>query len=173
MAETVKTPLRMGSNLTLGHMPSLLKKSVDELPRNGPHGGTTIMLQRTVEFAEHVLLDHHVLVDRLDDEIAIGQDAEIEPGAKQPHARLDVGCGHPTLLGRIVVVAPDRGHAAFQRILLCLDDRHWNSGIEEVHRDAAAHGAGADHPHLSRATPLQTELTDFFPSIRGFFSSAI
>ena len=112
MAETVKTPLRMGSNLTLGHMPSLLKKSVDELPRNGPHGGTTIMLQRTVEFAEHVLLDHHVLVDRLDDEIAIGQDAEIEPGAKQPHARLDVGCGHPTFLGRIVVVAPDRGDAA-------------------------------------------------------------
>src|SRR6516165_8382396 len=55
---------------------------------------------------------------------------------------------HPTLLGRIVVVAPDRGDAAFERILRCLDDHHRNSGIEEVHRDAAAHGTGPDYPHL-------------------------
>src|SRR5262249_14046376 len=69
----------------------------------GVGGENCVLLGDAVELAEHVLLDHHVLVDRLDDEIAIGQDAEIDSRAKQPHARLDVGGGHPTLLSRIIV----------------------------------------------------------------------
>jgi hypothetical protein len=52
------------------------------------------------------------------------------------------------LLDLGLVVLADRGHAAVQRLLLHLEDRHRDAGVEEVHGDAAAHGAGADDGHL-------------------------
>ena len=48
-------------------------------------------------------------------------------------------------LHRHLVVLLDRRHAALERGLVVLDDRHRNADIGEVHRDAAAHRAGADH----------------------------
>ena len=50
--------------------------------------------------------------------------------------------------GALVVLA-DRGDAALQRLGLGLEDRHRDAGVEEVHADAAAHGAGADDADLA------------------------
>jgi hypothetical protein len=42
--------------------------------------------------------------------------------------------------------------AAVQRLLLHLEQqRHRDAGVQEVHRDAAAHGAGADHAPRGRS----------------------
>ena len=67
---------------------------------------------------------------------------------KKSHAGFDVGRSQPPLLGGVVVVAADGGNSAIERGLCGLDDGHRNAGIEKIHRDAAAHSAGADHANL-------------------------
>jgi hypothetical protein len=39
----------------------------------------------------------------------------------------------------------DAGHAAIQRVLLRVENRHRDTGIGKGHGDAATHGAGTDH----------------------------
>ena len=74
--------------------------------------------------------------------------SRFKPGCKKSHAGFDVGRSQPALLGGIVVIAADSTDAAIERGLRCFDDRHRNPGIEEIHRYAAAHGAGADDADL-------------------------
>ena len=70
--------------------------------------------------------------------------SRLQVRSEKPHPRFDVGLGQPAFLGRILVVAANGADAAVKRLLRRLDDRHRNSGVEEIHRYAAAHGAGAD-----------------------------
>ncbi len=67
---------------------------------------------------------------------------------QQPHARLDVGLAHAALLGGVLVILADHAEPAVERRLLSFDDRHGDADVEEIHRDAAAHRAGADHADL-------------------------
>jgi hypothetical protein len=62
----------------------------------------------------------------------------------RPHAGLDVLRREAALLGRVLVVASDHGKPAVEGLLLRLDDGDRDAGVEEVHRDAAAHGPGPD-----------------------------
>ena len=66
-------------------------------------------------------------------------------GLSSPIALLDL-LGGQLALGRagLVILAHHAG-AAVERLLAHLDDRHRDAGRQEVHRDAAAHGARADH----------------------------
>ncbi|MCY1207008.1 hypothetical protein D9M72_185920 [compost metagenome] len=97
-----------------------------------------------VQLAEQLLLDLHVLEHRFDDQVGIGQLLQVQRGREQRHAGLDIGRAQAPLARGIFVVAPDRLQAAVQRLLRGLDDGHGVAGVEEVHGDAAAHGAGAD-----------------------------
>ncbi len=114
----------------------------------GVGGQHRALLDDLVELGEHVLLDVHALEHRLDHHVAIGQVLELERAGDQRHALFDIVHRDAALLGRVLVILADDREAAVERLLLHLDDGHRNAGIGEVHRDAAAHGAGADHAHL-------------------------
>ena len=98
---------------------------------------------------EDLLLHVHVLEHRLDDEVAVGERVEVERRAEQAHrASRPRSCVSRPFLARALVILADDAEAAVERLLLHLDDRHRNAGGEEVHRDAAAHRAGADDADL-------------------------
>ena len=101
-----------------------------------------------VELAEHLFLDVHILVDRLDHEVAILEVVEAERRGQQAHHRLDLVGRVPALLGRRLVILADRRDAAIERVLRGLDDRDRDTGLEEVHRNPAAHRARADDADL-------------------------
>ena len=66
-------------------------------------------------------------------------------GFSSAHRRFDLLAGHLALgRGRLVILAHHAG-AAVERVLRHFDDRHRNARRQEVHRNAAAHRAGADH----------------------------
>ena len=98
-----------------------------------------------VEPLEHALLDVHVLEDRFDDEIGLGQGAEVERGESLPIRSSTSAIVSRPFLAVVLVVAAHDGDAAVERLLRGLDDRDRDAGAEEIHGDAAAHGAGADH----------------------------
>jgi hypothetical protein len=102
-------------------------------------------LHDLVELPEHLFLDRHVLEDGLDDDVGLTDVVVGQGRLDQAHALLDVFHRHPALLRRTFVVLADRRHAAVERVLLHLEQLHRDAGIDEVHRDAAAHRAGADH----------------------------
>ena len=56
-----------------------------------------------------------------------------------------VGHGQAAALGGVFVVLADRSQAAVERLLFRLHDRDGHADVQEVHGDAAAHRAGADH----------------------------
>src|SRR3546814_14060980 len=58
-----------------------------------------------------------------------------------------LGCEAALGGGRLVILA-HRGDAAIQRVLRHLHDGDGDAGGQEVHGDAAAHGACADHSDL-------------------------
>ena len=102
-------------------------------------------LADAVELREDLLLHLHQFEHRLDHEIAIGQIIERKARRDQRHAFFDILHGKPPAFGGVLVVLADGGEPAIKRILLRLDDGDGDAGIEEVHRNAAAHGPGADH----------------------------
>ena len=55
----------------------------------------------------------------------------------------------PALLHRALVVLLDDRRDPVERLLRGLQHRHRHARVGEVHGDAAAHGAGADHGHRS------------------------
>ena len=112
----------------------------------GQHGAR---LRHLVEPGEHVLLDGHLLEHGLDDEIGVGEGIEVGGALDQAHALLDVVLGQPALGRRRLVILAHHAEAAIERLPGDLDHRHWNTDVGEVHRDAAAHRAGADHGRLA------------------------
>ena len=97
-----------------------------------------------MSFLMSICLEH-----RLDDQVAIGQRLEIERRVQQPHRLFDLLAGHPALGGGRLVILAHHAGAAVERFLRHLDDRHRDAGRQEVHRNAAAHGPGADHADLA------------------------
>ncbi len=106
------------------------------------------LLDDPVELAEHILLHVHVFEHGFDDQVAVSELFQLERAGQQAHALLDVfGLELAALRGGLVVLADD-AQAALQRFLFGFDDGDRNAGVGEVHRDAAAHGAGADDADL-------------------------
>ncbi len=106
--------------------------------------GLAILSSRPkTSFLISICLEH-----RLDDQVAIGQRFEVERRLQQPHRAFDLFRGHAALgCGRFIVLAHHTG-AAVERFLRHFDDGHRDSGRQEVHRNAAAHRAGADYADL-------------------------
>ena len=61
------------------------------------------------------------------------------------HGLVDLLGRHLALRHRDVVVAPDRGEPAIERRLIHFFQQDGNAGVRVVHRNAAAHRAGADN----------------------------
>src|SRR5262249_55061084 len=112
----------------------------------GQHG---VGLRHLVDAGEHVLLDRHLLEHRLDDEIGVGEGIEVGRALDQAHALLDVVFGEPAFGRGRLVILPHHSEAPIERVPRDLDHRHRDADVGEVHGDAAAHGAGADHDRLA------------------------
>ena len=105
-------------------------------------------LHHSVERLEHLLLDTHFLEHRFNHQIGVAKGLVVQGGRQQCHALLVLVLLELALLDLGLVVFADRGHAAVQCFLLHLQHRDRDTGIEEVHRDATAHGACTDHGDL-------------------------
>src|SRR5918993_1284346 len=80
------------------------------------------------------------------------------PLRRLTHAGFHVARLQAALGGRRLVVPADDADAPVEIGPVRLHDRHRNPGVQEVHGDAAAHGAGpddADGPDRPRRRPLR------------------
>ncbi len=75
--------------------------------------------------------------------------AKSSVGLEIAHRLFDLLGGKASLGGARLVILAHQARAAVERLLPHLDDRHRNAGRQEVHRNTAAHRAGADHPDLA------------------------
>src|SRR3546814_4530690 len=91
-------------------------------------------------------------------EVAIGERVERECRGERAHRRRHLLGRHPALGGAGLVILAHRRCAAIERLLLHLDDRHRDSRRQEVHRNAAAHRARADHADALRSEEHTSEL---------------
>ena len=95
-------------------------------------------------FRKYLFLDRHGLEHRLDDEVSILDVLDADHAVDQAHALGGrVRRNAAARRGRLVILL-HHAHAALELFFAGLDQRHRNTGIGERHRDAAAHGAGAD-----------------------------
>ena len=101
-----------------------------------------------VELGEDLLLHVHVLENRLDDEVAIGERVQFQGRRQRAHRLPHLFGGHAALGGGRLVVLEHDARAAVERILLRLDDDDRDARRQEVHRDAAAHRPRADNADL-------------------------
>jgi len=97
---------------------------------------------------EDRLLEVHVLECRFDHEVGVIKRIEVKRRRELAHPLLDLGNRHAALLGRVLVVATHDRNATVERLFRGLDDGDGNAGAQEIHGNAAAHGAGADHADL-------------------------
>ena len=114
----------------------------------GVRGEDRALLDDLVEAREDLLLHVHIFVDRFDHQVAVGKIAEVERRRQQAHRLFDLIGGEAALGGAGFVILADDAGAAIERVLCHFDDRHRNSGRQEVHRNAAAHRAGTEHADL-------------------------
>jgi hypothetical protein len=101
-------------------------------------------LHDLVERLEDLLLDGEVLEHRLDDEVGVLEVVVLERRLQEAHALVELVLLELALLDLRLVVLAHHADALVERFLLHLEHRHRDAGVEEVHRDAAAHRAGAD-----------------------------
>ncbi|MCY1176226.1 hypothetical protein D9M73_164900 [compost metagenome] len=119
-----------------------------DVQRRGVGGEDRARLAHPVEGAEHLLFDFQFLEDRLDHQVGVGQVGVIEGAGEQVHALANLLGAQLAALQAARVVLVDPFQPAIQGIALAFQDGHRDAGVEEVHGDAAAHGAGADHRDL-------------------------
>ena len=103
---------------------------------------------RLVQLGEDVFLHVHALKHRLDDQVTIAQILHLQRAGKQRHALLHIFRRQAALGGGGVVILPHHAKPLIQRLLFHFHDGDGDAGIDKIHRDAAAHGAGADHANL-------------------------
>ncbi|MBC8070395.1 MAG: DUF3488 domain-containing protein, partial [Deltaproteobacteria bacterium] len=110
----------------------------------GVGGEDRARLHHLVERLEHLLLDTQVLEHRLDHQVGVRDLLVVERALDEPHALVELLLRELALLERVLVVLADGPQPFLEGLGLHLEHRHGDAGIREVHRDAAAHGAGAD-----------------------------
>ena len=106
-------------------------------------GQNRARLADRIQLGEDVLLDVHPLEHRLDHHIDTGKGVHIQRAGDQAHALFHVGRSDAAARRRSLIVLANNVKATVEGGLLQLDDRHRNTGIGEIHGDAAAHGACA------------------------------
>ena len=94
---------------------------------------------------EDLLLQRHAFEDRFDDHVGLLEAVVGERGRDQRHALVHQLLREAAALHGVFVILADGGHAAVERCLSVSFSSTGNAGIGEVHGDAAAHGACADH----------------------------
>jgi len=104
-------------------------------------------LGHSVELLEHSFLHAHLFEHGFDDEVAVLEVVVAQRGAQQGHALLVLVLLELALLHLGFVVLLDRGHATVQGFLLHLQNLDGDTCVQEVHGNAAAHGARANHAH--------------------------
>ena len=149
---------------TLGHRGDLV-----DVQARGVGGQDRAGFADGVELGEDVLLDVHAFEHRLDHQIDIGERVfHRQRAGDQRAAFLDLGRRDAAARGGALIVLADGGQAAVQRLLILLDDHHGDAGVGEVHRDAAAHGAGADDADL-----LDRDQGGVFRNVRDLLGGAL
>ena len=135
--EEVHTDHRLGAAGDGGDLVDIEGRGVRRHDRPG--------LTDPIEFGEDRFLELHVLEDGLDDDVAVGEVVLVGRASDQAHALLDgLGRDRATARRPLVVLAHDT-ETSFERGLVAFNDRDRDAGVGEVHRNAAAHGAGAEH----------------------------
>ncbi|MCY1216180.1 hypothetical protein D9M72_280490 [compost metagenome] len=128
---------------TLGERGNLV-----DVQRGGVRSQDRALLHHLIQLLEDDFLDAHFLEHGLDDHVGVLDVVIGQRGAQQAHALLDLLLRELALLGAVLVVLADRGHATVQRFLLGFQHGDRDARVQEVHADAATHGAGADHGDL-------------------------
>ena len=102
-------------------------------------------LHHAVQLVEDFLLDAQLLEHCLDHHVGVFQIVVAQRGAEQGHAFVVFALLELAFFDLRLVVFANRGDAAVQRVLLHLQHLDRNAGVQKIHRNAAAHGASADH----------------------------
>ena len=98
-----------------------------------------------VELAEDVLLHAHFLIDRFDNQVAIGKIVEAQRRLEQPHRAFGLrGCNPAFRCACFIILAHD-ARAFVERFGFHFDDGDGNARRQEVHRNPATHRARTDH----------------------------
>ncbi len=127
-------------------------------------------LHDAIEIGEYLFLDIHVLEHRLNDQVAIGEALHVERALEPGHASLDLVLRKAALVGATLVVAPDDSESPVERFLLGLEDADLEPSRSKIHRNAAAHRAGADNAdRLDRAPLCAGRDVRHFPSLAAGF----
>jgi hypothetical protein len=92
-------------------------------------------------FLEHRFLDADFFEHGFDHQVGGLQVVVAQRGGQQGHALLVLVLLELALLDLGFVVLADGGDAPVQRLLLHLQHLHGDAGVQEVHGNAAAHGA--------------------------------
>ena len=124
----------------------LFRDRIDVQAR-GVGGEDGLVRADLVELLEHLVLDFHLLEDRLDHQVGLSQVAVVGGPANTADPSRAFVVGKPAFGERFLVGRADFREAAVQRLLRLVDHHRGNPGIREGHGDAAAHGAEADHAH--------------------------
>jgi hypothetical protein len=98
-----------------------------------------------IDFGEHLLLERHALEDGFGDDVGLFETVIGKLWPDQRHALIHHGLREAALLHRARVVFANGREAPVEGFLCRLFQNYGNAGVGVVHRDAAAHRAGADH----------------------------
>ncbi|MNO85821.1 hypothetical protein D3C76_772010 [compost metagenome] len=93
------------------------------------------------------MLDRQVLEHCLNYQVGVGQVGVVEGALQQAHALLELFGAELAAFDAAFVVLADLRQAPVQCFGLELQQAHRDTGVDKVHGDAGAHGAGADHRH--------------------------
>ena len=116
-----------------------------DIQRRGVGGQHHTRAGNGIELGEEFLLGAHILVDRLDHEIGILHHVERGGALQQRLSLLEFSLRQPARVDGPLPIRVALGQPAVESLLRRLHHRHRHAGIGEIHRNAAAHGARADH----------------------------
>ena len=106
------------------------------------------MFCNVIEFAKDLRLDIHILVDSLYYEIAICHRFELQGRREELHPIFHIALRESSVFSTGFIIAANRSQTAIESFLRRFDDRHRNTGVKKIHRDAPAHRAGANDADL-------------------------
>ena len=113
----------------------------------GVGGQNRAGLHHFIELLEDGFFDAHFFEHRFDHQVGLTDLVVAQCGAQQSHALVVFLLFELAFFDLRFVVLADGGHTAVQRFLLHLQHLDRDARVQEVHGDAAAHGARANNGH--------------------------
>ncbi len=105
-------------------------------------------LNRLVQLGEDLLLQIHVFIDGFNHQVHVGQICVVLGGADTGNTRLRFGIVKTLLGNRALVDRGDLDQALLQHLAIDVQPGDRVTGVDEVHHDAATHGASADNANF-------------------------